>query len=299
MMSTKLPISVFTPAYNRAHTLGRTYKSLCRQTCKDFKWIIVDDGSTDDTESLVEQWIREGIIEIEYYKKKNGGMASAHNEAYKHTDTLLAVCIDSDDWMPDDGIEKILAKWTKEGGDNYAGIIGLDSFENGEIVGSPFPDDLSHCKVRDLVPVYKATGDKKYVYRVEVIKKYLPFIEVSGERHGGVNYLYLVIDADYEMLCDNKVYCIVEYQPDGLSAGVFNQYANNPLTYCLIREKLISVLPSKKEKFRHAIHYVSCALFAKDIRLLLKTRQKLYVWPALPFGVVLNLYIRYRRHKLL
>lgn len=287
-------ISVFTPAYNRAHTLGRTYESLCNQTCKDFKWIIVDDGSIDDTESLVKQWIKEGKIKIEYYYKKNGGMASAHNEAYKHTDTLLAVCIDSDDWMPDDGIESIISKWEKDGGSEYAGIIGLDVFEDGKVVGQRFPDNLHHCKVRDLAKKHKAFGDKKYVYVVDVIKKYLPFVEVEGERHGGVNYLYQVIDLDYDMLCDNVPYCFVEYQQDGLSATLFNQYANNPNTYTRIREVLMTVLNDKKDIFRHAVHYVSCSIFAKDFSLLWKTKHKPYVWCAFPLGVLLNIYIRYK-----
>lgn len=290
-------LSVFTPAYNRAHTIGRTYKSLCRQTCKDFKWIIVDDGSTDSTESLVKQWIDEDVIKIEYYKKKNGGMASAHNEAYKHTDTLLAVCIDSDDWMPDDGVEIIISKWKQDGGNKFAGIIGLDVFENGNVVGAPFPSGLMHCRVRDLAKKHRAVGDKKYVYVVDIIKRYLPFIEVEGEKHGGVNYLYQVIDLEYEMLCDNRPYCIVEYQNDGLSANLFNQYARNPITYSKIREVLMTTLTDKCDIFRHAIHYVSCSLFAKDFSLLWKTKHKLHVLLAIPFGVLFNIYVRWKRRK--
>ncbi|MBO6250516.1 MAG: glycosyltransferase family 2 protein [Muribaculaceae bacterium] len=291
-------LTIFTPTYNRAHTIGRTYESLCKQTNKGFKWVIVDDGSTDNTEQIVKQWQTDRKIPLEYYKKNNGGMASAHNEAFRHINTLLAVCIDSDDWMPDDGVDIILSKWKQDGSNQFAGIIGLDVFENGKVVGAPFPKTLKHCRVRDLAKIHKAVGDKKYVYVVDVIKKYLPFIEVEGEKHGGVNYLYQVIDLDYEMLCDNRPYCVVEYQNDGLSANLFNQYARNPRTYSKIREVLMTTLTDKGDVFRHAIHYVSCSIFAKDISLLWKTKHKFYVWFAIPFGILFNLYVRWKRKKL-
>ena len=94
-------LTIFTPAYNRAHTIDRTYQSLIRQTCKDFLWLIVDDGSTDGTKKLVEGWIRENKIPISYIYQENQGMHGAHNTAYKNITTELNTCIDSDDWMPD------------------------------------------------------------------------------------------------------------------------------------------------------------------------------------------------------
>ena len=287
-----MKLTVFTPTYNRIHTLPRTYESLCRQTRKDFVWLIVDDGSTDGTADLVAQWVSEGMIPIEYYYKKNGGMASAHNEAYKHINTMLAVCIDSDDWMPDDGVEAILSEWEKRGNSGYAGIIGLDLYEDSSVVGTAFPAELEHCKVRDMVRKYKVYGDKKYVYRVDVMKQYLPYVEFEGERFGGVNYLYQVIDIKYDMLCTNLPFCIVEYQPDGMSANLFLQYRNSPKTYMQEREMLMTALSDKRDKFRHAIHYVSSALFAKDLGALFRTKNLSYVLCAIPFGVLLNVYIR-------
>ncbi len=288
-------LTVFTPAYNRANTLGRTYQSLCRQTCRDFQWVVVDDGSIDNTQALVKQWQNENQIPIFYYYKRNGGMASAHNEAYRHINTRLAVCIDSDDWMPDDAVEKILTKWQADGSQAYAGIIGIDIYQNGKTVGADFPDSLHHCKVRDLDKVHKAHGDKKYVYVVDIIKRYLPYFEVEGEKYGGVNYIYQVIDRDYDMLCDNTPYCIVEYQADGLSANLFNQYVNSPHVYLHIRETLMTVLDRKSDIFRHAIHYVSSAIFAKEAKALWRTNNKGYVLCAIPFGIILNIFVRIKR----
>ena len=105
-------LTVFTPTYNRAHTLPRTYASLSRQDCKDFVWLIIDDGSTDDTRALVKAWqTQEHSFEIRYLYKENGGMHTAHNAAYEVIDTELNVCIDSDDCLAPGAVRKILAKW--------------------------------------------------------------------------------------------------------------------------------------------------------------------------------------------
>ncbi len=121
-------ITVFTPAYNRAHTLGRTYSSLLKQNNKDFVWMIIDDGSTDNTAQRIKEWqtIANGF-EIIYIYKQNGGMHTAHNTAYNNISTELSVCIDSDDMLSDDAIENILSKWNEIKNANYAGIIGLDA----------------------------------------------------------------------------------------------------------------------------------------------------------------------------
>lgn len=100
----KKMLTVFTPAYNRAHTIGRTYESLCRQTCQDFEWLVIDDGSSDHTKELVEGWIKENKIPIRYIYQNNQGMHGAHNTAYRNIHTELNTCIDSDDYMPDDAI---------------------------------------------------------------------------------------------------------------------------------------------------------------------------------------------------
>ena len=102
-------LTIFTPTYNRAHTLPRTYESLCKQKNKDFVWLIIDDGSSDNTEELVKNWQKENSdFTIEYVKKENGGMHTAHNVAYKNIHTELNMCIDSDDCIAENAVEKIL-----------------------------------------------------------------------------------------------------------------------------------------------------------------------------------------------
>src|SRR4051794_33246695 len=117
-------LTVFTPTYNRAYTLHKCYESLKRQNCKDFVWLIVDDGSTDNTKELVSNWIADGSVPIRYHYQDNQGMHGAHNTAYELIDTELNVCIDSDDYMADKAVEKIIFFWSKFGNNKYAGIVG-------------------------------------------------------------------------------------------------------------------------------------------------------------------------------
>ena len=117
-------LTVFTPTYNRAYVLKQCYDSLCRQTCKDFVWLIVDDGSSDNTKEIVEKWMaNDNGFEIRYVYKQNGGMHTGHNKAYELIDTELNVCIDSDDFMPDDAVELIVNFWEENRDSSYSGIL--------------------------------------------------------------------------------------------------------------------------------------------------------------------------------
>lgn len=100
-------LTIFTPSYNRSHTLSRVYKSLCHQTCMDFLWLIVDDGSTDGTAACVRRWKQSSPFQIQYLYQKNGGMHTAHNTAYAHIHTELNMCLDSDDCLVPDAVDRI------------------------------------------------------------------------------------------------------------------------------------------------------------------------------------------------
>ena len=149
-------LTIFTPTYNRAHTIGRTYESLLRQTCRDFEWLIIDDGSTDNSRELIGGWIKEGKISIRYIHQENQGMHGAHNTAYRNIRTELNTCIDSDDFMPDDAVEKIVRFWREHGSDKYAGIVGLDQTEDGKVIGTGFPAGLSETTLQG----YYAAGGR-------------------------------------------------------------------------------------------------------------------------------------------
>lgn len=286
-------LTIFTPAYNRAHTIGRTYKSLLRQTCKDFEWLVVDDGSTDNTRELVEGWIKDGLIPIRYIHQENQGMHGAHNTAYRNIRTELNTCIDSDDWMPYDAVEKIMSFWRQHGSDKYAGMIGLDAEESGKIIGTKFPKDL---KTTTLQGFYASggRGDKKLVYRTEVIKKYPEYPLFEGERYVGLAYKYMLIDQDYELLTLNEPLVIVEYQPDGSSYSMYRQYWRNPRGFAFFRKTEMVTTKSLKRRFVVCAHYVASSIIAKNKRFLKESPQKALTVLALPAGIALYALIRHK-----
>ena len=155
-------ITIFTPTYNRGYCLSQLYNSLLKQTSSKFIWLIVDDGSIDDTKEIVTQWIKEDIIKIQYENQENQGMHGAHNTAFDLIETELCTCIDSDDFMPDNAVELILKAWgVIERKDEVYGIVGNDIFKNGTIVGKELPQNIKYSTLYDLYYKYKTKGDKK------------------------------------------------------------------------------------------------------------------------------------------
>ena len=256
-------LTIFTPAYNRAHTLGRTYASLCRQTSKDFEWLIVDDGSKDNTRQLVGGWISENIIPIRYIYQENQGMHGAHNTAYRNITTELNTCIDSDDYMPDNAVELIVNFWKAHGSDQYAGILGLDQTKEKKIIGTPFPAGLKQTTLSDYY-AKGGVGDKKLVYRTDVITSYPEYPLFEGERYVSLGYKYLLIDQDYELLTLNRPLVTVDYQLDGSSMNMYKQYWNNPKGFAFIRKADMKYSKGWKRKFESCIHYVSSSIRARN-----------------------------------
>ncbi|MGF9965406.1 glycosyltransferase family 2 protein [Bacillus rhizoplanae] len=284
-------LTIFTPTYNRAYCLHNCYESLKRQTCKEFVWLIIDDGSSDNTKELVSNWIAENHIEIRYYWQQNQGMHGAHNTAYEMIDTELNVCIDSDDYMPDDAVEKILSFWERYGNDKVSGIIGLDSYTDGRIIGSKLPENIKRSTLFDLYSKYNVTGDKKLVYRTELTKQY-PYPVFKNEKYVGLAYKYYMLDHQYEMLLMNEVLCCVEYLPDGSSMNMLNQYRRNPKGFAFYRKELMKLpFASRSFKYRQAIHYVSSSLISKNRRFMSETSCKTLTFFAIPLGFMLYCYI--------
>lgn len=289
----KIKLTVFTPAYNRAHTLMRTYRSLLEQDCKEFIWLIVDDGSTDNTRELVHTWMaQDNGFEIRYIYKENGGMHTAHNVAYENIDTELNVCIDSDDKMASGAIRKILDKWKTVKNQNYAGVIALDADLNtGEIIGTGFPDSMTETSV---IGYYAngGSGDKKLIYRTDVIKKYPPYPVFDGEKYVSLAYKYRLIDQDYKMAVLNEIICDVEYQPDGSSNSMLRQYLNNPKGFAFWRKVRMQTPENRKRQFIDCIHYVSSSVIAGNRNFVKDSPCKGMTILAVPFGLMLTIYIR-------
>lgn len=288
-------LTIFTPTYNRAHTLVRTYQSLQNQTCKDFEWLIIDDGSTDNTGYIVKKWINEADFKISYIYKENGGLHTGYNVAIENIFTELCVCIDSDDFMPNDAVEKITKFWNKNKSDDVAGILGLDFTLDGKPIGGYFKEGISKLKMCEMATKYKHYGDVKVVHRTTLLKEVAPMPTFDNEKNFNPIYLFYKIDMNYPLLLLNDNICFVEYQPDGMTNNIFKQYINSPKSFSELR-RLIMSRPdvSIYFKFRQAIHYVSSQIMIKNSNWLKESPKKILTLLAAPFGILLFIYIKYK-----
>lgn len=290
-------ITVFTPTYNRSYSLPDLYQSLLRQTNKDFEWLIIDDGSTDNTKDVVDNWIKEGHIPIRYIYQNNKGMLGAHNTAYDNINTELNVCIDSDDYMTDNAIEIILNYWDKYGKLNIAGLLGLDVTKDGKTIGIEFKKSPTEVKFTNLKNKYGDIGDKKFVLRTEVINEFERFPEYSNEKFPAAGLLYRKIDLKYNYLAINESLCVVEYLPDGNSKNKIKQYLNNPNAFADYRIERMKLATSFKDKVKNAIHYVSSKLIANKRIIDKNTPYKLLVISVIPLGMLLKFYLTNTKKK--
>jgi len=287
-------ITVFTPTFNRAYCLKQCYDSLVQQTNQDFLWLIIDDGSSDNTKELIDSWVVENKITIQYHYQNNQGMHGGHNSAYDLIETELNTCIDSDDFMPENAIENILNTWkTYPKNEKIAGIIALDSYKNDEVIGQKFPEDLKTTTLEDLHYKHHISGDKKIVYRTEVVKKYPKYPIFEEERFVPLGTLYLLIDKEYELICLNEVLCIVEYMEDGSSRNMTKQYYRHPRGFQYARKLNMKYSNYLKVKIKNAIHYVSHSIQLKDFGFLLKSTKPVLTFFAIPFGILLYGYVIY------
>lgn len=290
-------LTVFTPTYNRAYCLGDLYESLCRQTSNDFLWLIIDDGSTDETKSLVEKWQKEDKIAITYFYKENGGMHSGYNAAYDLIETELNMCMDSDDYCTDHAVASILNHWKIFGSDKFAGIFALDSLKNGKVIGDQFPPELTETTIGEFYWIHHLKGDKKLIYRTEVIKKYGKYPEFDGEKFVPIFCIPFMIDRDYKMLTLNEVICVVEYREDGSTKNILQSYFKNPKGFNYSRKIRMMYSPSFKDRFRNAIHYVSGSIIAKNKRFIAESPKKILTLVTLPLGILLYVYLNFKLNK--
>ena len=291
-MNDKPFLTIFTSSYNRAKTLSRTYESLCRQTNKDFKWIIVDDGSTDETQELIQPWLdSDKGFEILSIRKNNEGFHTGYNTAIASMDSILAVCIDSDDYMPDDAVDKIINCWKYRGSSEFGGIIGLDYHTDGTLIGGRFPDELNTINLIDFsMGKYGIKmGDKKIVVRTDLYKEVAPMKVYEGEKYFNPHYMHLEISKKYDFLTLNECLCLVDYQMDGMGANMFRQYKNSPNSFLDTRKQRLSFAGSSLSyRIRNAIHFVSSALLShRFCREFIKSPYKILLLLCFFPGVVL------------
>lgn len=236
-------ITILTPTYNRASLLPRLFDSLLRQTNKDFEWIVVDDGSTDDTREVVANLKEKcgGAFPMGYVYKANGGKHMAINIGAERARGELLFIADSDDLLTDDALETVANSWHDISDDkSFAGIAGLDiAMDTREVIGSGLPQEHIDCNAIDIRYRHHVTGDMKEVFRTEVLREF-PFPEFAGERFCPEQLVWFRMARRYRLRYINKPIYIADYQPDGITAGITRARMRNPsasmLTYAELAE---------------------------------------------------------------
>lgn len=283
-------LTVITTTYNRAYCLHQVYESLCRQSSDDFLWLVVDDGSTDNTEDLVQSWINENKIEIEYFYKPNGGMHTARNAAYEKVHTEINVIIDSDDWMTDDAVEKIVRFWNANKGERYYGIAANNIAKDGTLIGSELPRGISHCTLTDMFGKYHTKGDKKLILRSDLSREY-PYPEFPGEKFYPASYKFKMLDLNYELLIMHEAVCVVDYNPDSMTFDKYAQYRSCARGFSHYRNEMIRITKSPKVIIREMIHYIAESKFADERHYIRESTKPLYAVLCLPVGIAYHKYL--------
>ena len=223
-------ITVFTPTYNRAYILSNLYHSLQRQSYRDFEWLIVDDGSADDTETLVASWQKEeNFFPIRYCKQENGGKCRAINRGLKEADGELFFTVDSDDYLTDDALWKV-AKWESElpKDQNFCAIAanGMSPTEApNRLFAGQYLDGSAFTR-------YELNdgnqGERAFIFYTDIHKKYL-YPEFPGEKFltEAVTWDQMAHDG-YKMRFFNDIIWIWEYKNDGLTKAGYKLFLDNP-----------------------------------------------------------------------
>lgn len=250
-----IKVTIFTPAYNRAHLLSALYESLLSQTNKSFEWLIIDDGSADNTSEVVASMISENKISIKYNWQSNAGKHIALNKGVELSSGELFYIVDSDDILPDNAIEIVLHKYkTVENKPDCSGICGRKYYPDGKPIGSDKSYDDMYISFMDFRYKYKMEGDMAEVFKTEVLKKF-PFPQFESEKFCPEALVWNRIANEYKMLFFNQNIYIAEYLPDGLSAKIVKVRTQSPNASMLYYSELAKYKIPSSLKFKSAINY--------------------------------------------
>lgn len=251
----KKKLTYFTPTYNRADKLPKLYESLVNQTNKNFIWLVVDDGSTDNTKEIVGQWIKENKIEIEYVLKENGGKHTAIDLSNQICKTEFINCIDSDDFVSNDSTEILYNYLERVSNDeSLCGIVGRCATYEGKAFNENFPKSAEALYFYKLGKKYRYTQDTNLIFKTDVIKKF-KFPIFSDERFVTESVFYNQFMLDYKMLAIPELLYMAEYQEDGYTAQGMKLFYKNPKGYLYSLKQEASLSKKKNYTLREMLYY--------------------------------------------
>lgn len=291
-------LTIITTTYNRAYCIGQVYESLKRQDCKDFCWLVIDDGSTDKTREVIECFKSEGLVEIEYIYQSNKGMTGARNTAYNACHTELNTIIDSDDWLADGAVGRIIDFWNDNKGDDIAGIIAYNVNPAGKIIGDAFPNGLFKTSYMEIFGELKLSGDKKLIYRSD-ISRLFPYPEIEGEKFFAPSYKFYLIDNTHKLLAFHQPICVVDYNDDSMSFDKIAQYRRCPIGFSKFYNLCLSIYNTPKDVIKYGLMYIAMCKIYNNKNIIKESSRPFIIRLLYPFGTLLSLYICNTKRKAL
>ena len=280
-------LTIVTPTYDRAELLKNAYRSLCAQSSDDFVWMIVDDGSTDDTEAVVEDFVNEGKVQIKYIKKENGGKHTALNRAFEEVETeLIALCLDSDDEFVPEAVEEIVSLYEKSE-KKYSGYV----FIRTDL--APHVDDsLEVMSWQDAVPQELFSGESIIVLKSSYAKKF-SFPVIEGEKFFTEGYVWLQMTEPFYWSRTNI--CKGTYLDDGYSKNIMKVFAASPKSHMMYNDLRLSLWKKLSKRLKFAAYYDGFAMLAKEKGFVGKCSSKALSTLALPAGFAFYLILKLKK----
>jgi glycosyltransferase involved in cell wall biosynthesis len=220
MTESALCYTVFTPTYNRAHTLRRVFDSLCAQTFRDFEWLVVDDGSTDNTRELIDSWAGKADFPVRYFRQENSGKHIAHNFAVQAARGEFFIILDSDDALDTRALERLRIVWLEIPAADRAGFCatgGLSRNQHGKLVGDPFPTTPFDASFRERVFVFRIRGEKGIAWRLDILRRF-PFPEIAGTTFVPEGVIWLQTAKEYKIRFVNEIFRIYYTEDENTGA---------------------------------------------------------------------------------
>jgi glycosyltransferase involved in cell wall biosynthesis len=286
-------LTIFTPTYNRAHLLQRVYDSLLAQTDQNFEWVIVDDGSTDSTPELIQQFEYERRIKILFEKQANSGKHIAINRGLQLASGELFLILDSDDELTPDAVEKVATQWNnllKESDfEAFGGLVANKSYTNGRDIGNKLSYEILDTTIIDYRFHRKITGDKLEIFKTRLIKQY-PF-PVNGDKFCPEALIWNRIGSKYKFRFFNDSIYLAEYLPDGLTDRIVTIRKKSPNNAATYYAELSAYNIPFVEKIKAGINYWRFCIYDKSTSLWGKFSKinPLLGLVTMPFGLIFAL----------
>jgi glycosyltransferase involved in cell wall biosynthesis len=296
----KLTLSIHTATYNRGYLIEQAYQSLLNQSCHDFEWIVVDDGSDDNTEELFRKWIQaNNSFPIIYHKQENAGVCRARNKGLELASGDYFFILDSDDYLTSDAIEK-LHKWILEI-DNIDELVGVGALR-GDINGRPlkgsYPSiskEIGYVDASNLErSTYNMDVDMCEAYKTSILRRF-PFPVWLGEKFAPESLVMNELALQgFKLRWHPEVIYICEYQDVGLTKGAWNLERCNPMGYAMLANHSLKYLQSFKSRFQAAARHIALSIVGKGYGYIFQSNAPLLTLLVFPYGLALSLRKKYQ-----